>query len=67
MGALVRVAWFLLVGWWLGPLWFILSVILMGSIIFFPIGAYAASKTWTIMTFKSSPTVVVKNVQAEAN
>jgi uncharacterized membrane protein YccF (DUF307 family) len=64
MGGFLRAVWFLFVGWWLGAIWFLLSVLLMGSIIFFPIGAYSASKTWHVMTLKTSPTVVVQNAPA---
>lgn len=67
MGALVRAIWFVFVGWWLGPLWLFCSILLMGSIIFFPIGAYAAAKTWHVMTLKTSPQKVVVNATAEAN
>ncbi len=67
MGTFVRVLWFLFVGWWLGPLWLTGSILLMLSIIFFPIGALAATKTWQIMTLKSSPKQIVVNTHAEAN
>jgi uncharacterized membrane protein YccF (DUF307 family) len=59
MSAIVRVLWFLVIGWWLGPLWFVLSMALMLSVIFFPIGAYTATKTWHVMTFKTSPSTVI--------
>lgn len=59
MGTFARVVWFLVIGWWLGPLWFIGSLFLMGTIIFFPIGAYTAVKTWSVMTLKTSPQKVV--------
>jgi len=64
---LVRVLWFVLVGWWLGPLWFLLCLLAMGSLVLFPVGAYAVTKTWAVMTLKTSPTVVIRNAQAEAN
>lgn len=63
---LVRVLWFLIVGWWLGPLWFLLSLLAMASIVLFPLGAYAAAKTWQVMTLKSNPTVVIQNARSEA-
>lgn len=50
MNGLVRIVWFVLFGWWLAALWFLGSLLLMLSILFFPIGAYAATKTWTVMT-----------------
>ena len=65
MSALTRSLWFIFVGWWLGPLWFVLCVFLMGTIVFFPIGAYAATKTWAVMTFKSKPTVVIEDARSQ--
>jgi len=67
MGLLVRALWFSLVGWWFGPLWFLLCVLLMGSIVFFPIGAFAASKTWAVMTLKTSPTVVIEDARGRGD
>lgn len=66
MGTLIRAVWVLLVGWWLGPLWLLGSLLLMCSIVFFPIGALAAAKTWHVTTLKTSPSKVVVEVQ-EAN
>ena len=63
MGALLRVLWFIIIGWWFGIIWFTLSLALMISVIFFPIGAYTASKTWAVMTLKTSPTKVVVEAQ----
>lgn len=62
MNTLIRILWFVTVGWFLGLLWFSLSVLLMLSLVFFPIGAYAATKTWTVMTLKESPQKVVVDV-----
>jgi uncharacterized membrane protein YccF (DUF307 family) len=59
MGLLIRGIWFLFIGVWLGPLWFVLSLLLMLSVIFFPIGAYTMSKTWAVMTLKRKPQKVV--------
>jgi len=67
MNILIRLTWFVLVGWWLGSLWFIGSVLLMMTIIMFPFGAYTASKTWTVMTLKSKPNQIVNDVQQEVN
>jgi len=62
---LARVLWFTVIGWWLGPLWFLLSVATMGTIVLFPVGAYAATKTWQVMTLSASPTVEFKWYEAE--
>lgn len=59
MGALFRTIWTVTVGWLLGLVWFGLSLTLMLSIVFFPIGAYMMSKTWKIMTFKRKPKTVL--------
>jgi len=59
MGLFVRLLWFVFVGWWLGLVWFGVSLLLMISIIGFPIGAYTATKTWHVMTFKTKPQRVV--------
>lgn len=67
MGALVRTIWFVFIGWWLGPLWLLGSILLMCSIVFFPFGAYAAAKTWQITTLKTSPQQVVVNANTEVN
>lgn len=67
MGIIVRGLWFVFIGWWLGLLWLSGSILLMLSIIGFPFGALAATKTWQIMTLKSSPKQVVVNTHAEAN
>jgi len=67
MGLLLRAVWFLTIGWLLGILWFLASLMLMGTIVFFPVGAYLAAKTWAIMTLKRKPTVVLQDARAEAN
>ena len=63
MGALLRIVWFCLIGWWLGPLWFLASLALMCTVVFFPIGAYTAVKTWKIMTLQTSPKQVIVEAQ----
>ena len=44
---LVRVAWFLLVGWWLGLVWLILSILV--KLFFRDLGGSMVSWTFTIM------------------
>jgi len=65
MGLILRGTWFVLVGWWFGILWFVLSLMLMGSIIFFPIGVYTITKTFHVMTLKTSPTVVIEDARTD--
>lgn len=59
--------WFLVVGWWLGPLWFVASLLLMMSILFFPLGAYTMSKTWAVTTLKRNPQTIAHNVHQEVD
>jgi uncharacterized membrane protein YccF (DUF307 family) len=65
MNVLIRLLWFIFVGWWLGMIWFGMSILLMLSIIFFPIGAYTATKTWHVMTLKTSPQKVVVEAKTQ--
>jgi uncharacterized membrane protein YccF (DUF307 family) len=62
---IVRGLWFVFIGWWLGPLWFIGSLALMGSIIFFPFGAYTVTKTWSVMTLSKNPQTVVIEARSQ--
>ncbi|MBC5793268.1 MAG: SHOCT domain-containing protein [Nanohaloarchaea archaeon] len=50
----VRLIWFLFIGWWLGIIWFSLSLALMLTILFLPVGAWAMTKTWKVMTLAGS-------------
>lgn len=67
MNIAVRLIWFTFVGWWLGLFWLGLSIALMISIIFFPIGAWAATKTWKVMTLagSDSPTEAVNDITVD--
>ncbi len=51
---IVRFIWFIFIGWWLGLLWFGLSLALMLTILFLPVGAWAMTKTWKVMTLAGS-------------
>ncbi len=57
--AVLRILWFVFVGWWLGLVWFLLCLFLMATIVFLPVGAWAVTKTWKIMTLQRSPRKVV--------
>ena len=63
MNIVLRFIWFLILGWWLALIWFFLSLILCITIIFLPIGAYAMTKTWKIMTLAESPKSIIINVE----
>jgi uncharacterized membrane protein YccF (DUF307 family) len=62
-----RVIWFVLVGWWLGPLWVISALLIMLTVVGFPLGVYMLLKTWEVMTLKANPKTVVVEAKAEAN
>jgi hypothetical protein len=59
----VRVLWFIFVGWWLGLIWIGISLALMATVVLFPFGVYMISKTWEIMVLESSPTKVIEEGQ----
>ena len=63
MNILIRIIWFIFLGWWLGIIWFTLCFLLMITIIFIPVGAYALTKTWKIMTLSESPKKIMVNVE----
>ena len=63
MNFLIRLLWFGVIGWWLGLVWFILSLSLMITIIFLPLGAYTMIKTWKIMTLSESPKKIFVNIE----
>lgn len=56
-----RIIWFCLVGWWLGLFWICSALLIMCTIVGFPIGVYMIIKTWEVMTLKSNPKTVVVN------
>jgi len=55
----LRIVWTVLIGWWLALIWLGVSLFLMLTIIGFPVGAYTATKTWHVLTLKTSPQKVV--------
>lgn len=65
--ALIRITWFLFIGWWLRPIGFLCSLILMLTIIGFPLGAYAATKTWAVTTLCGSPRTIIIEPREGAN
>jgi hypothetical protein len=59
MNLALRALWFVTVGWALGVLFFSIGIILMLTVIGFPVGAYLCAKTWAVMTLKTNPATVV--------
>lgn len=62
-----RIIWFCLVGWWLAPLWLASALLIMCTLIGFPIGVYMTLKTWEIATLKSNPQKIVVEAKAESS
>ena len=63
MNLLIRIVWFILIGWWLSIVWFILCLLLCIALIFLPIGAYAMTKTWKVMTLAETPKAIIINIE----
>lgn len=59
------IIWVIFIGWWLALIWFAVSIGLMLTVIGFPIGAYTATKTWHVLTLKTSPQKVVVEAQQQ--
>jgi len=64
---LARVLWFVFIGWWLGPLWFLMCLATMFTVVLFPVGAYAITKTWQVMVLSKSPTVIVQEAREKSD
>jgi uncharacterized membrane protein YccF (DUF307 family) len=64
-GTGARIIWFCLVGWWLGLLWICSALIIMCTVVGFPIGVYMLIKTGDVMLLKSDPRTVVINARGE--
>ena len=65
--AVVRWIWFLLIGWWAALIWLGIALILMLTVIGFPVGIVMLYKTWKIATLESDPTTVIEHTVAEAD
>jgi uncharacterized membrane protein YccF (DUF307 family) len=44
-GTIARLLWFLVIGWWLGPIWAIIGLLLMVTVIGAPLGAWFLATT----------------------
>ncbi|MDP2666217.1 MAG: SHOCT domain-containing protein [Candidatus Diapherotrites archaeon] len=58
----VRVIWFILIGWWVALLWVILALIACLTIIGLPVGLWMFGKTWKIATLAEDPAKIVAGV-----
>lgn len=58
---IARVVWFTLVGWWFSLLWITSALLVMCTVVGFPLGVYMLLKTWEVATLKSSPKVVIEH------
>jgi uncharacterized membrane protein YccF (DUF307 family) len=63
---IVRVLWFLLIGWWAALIWLAFAVVLMLTVIGFPVGIVMLYKTWKVATLESNPTAVVEHTFEDA-
>lgn len=67
MGLILRGVWFVLIGWWLAILWVFGGLLLIGTIVFAPVGLYVLAKTWAVATLKTNPQKIVVEAKAEAS
>ncbi len=59
----LRIVWFLVVGWWLGPLWFFLASLLGVTVIWYNVGLFMILNTWDLMTLKKLPQDCIEDVR----
>lgn len=62
-----RLVWFTLVGWWFGILWVLSALIIMCTLIGFPLGVYMLLKTKEVVLLESNPKAVVVEAKAESS
>jgi uncharacterized membrane protein YccF (DUF307 family) len=61
-GLLVRVIWFLFIGWWVGFLWITLAYLFIVLIITIPIGVMMLNRVPQVMTLKARPGLTVQQI-----
>ncbi|PSP61204.1 hypothetical protein BRC77_13735 [Halobacteriales archaeon QH_8_64_26] len=63
----IRIIWFLLIGWWLGPLWAIIALLCMVSIIGTPLGAWMLATTGYVTALAPDRGITVNVNSSDAN
>ncbi|WP_254864461.1 hypothetical protein [Halovivax gelatinilyticus] len=63
MNVATRIAWFVLVGWWFGVLWFLLACLAGITVIWYNVGLYMAVNTWRVMTRKAPLREIIEDVR----
>lgn len=59
---IVRIVWFIFVGWWLALLWVMIAIVACVTIIGLPLGLWMFSKTWKIASLAEDPTKIIQQV-----
>ena len=53
MNIVVRLLWFVFIGWWAGVLWFLLASVVALTVIWYNVGLFMVIHTWDVMTLKA--------------
>lgn len=62
---LVRIIWFLAVGWWLAIVWVSFALLACVTILGLPVGLWMFSKTWKIASLEENPVDIAKGVSQQ--
>jgi hypothetical protein len=67
MNFIIRIIWFLFLGWWLALVWVVFAILACLTIIGLPVGLWMFSKTWAIATLAENPNDLLKNVSQQVS
>lgn len=59
----LRIGWFVLIGWWLGVLWFLLAMVAALTVIWYNVGLFMAVNTWRLMTLEAPPREILEEIR----
>jgi len=63
MTVVVRIVWFIAVGWWLGLVWFAVSILACLTAIWYNVGLFMAVNTPSVMMRKKPIREIVDDVR----
>jgi len=63
MNVVIRIVWFVLVGWWVGLLWFSVAIVACLTAIWYNVGLFMAVNTWRVMTRKETLQEIIDDVR----
>ena len=62
MNIVLRIVWFVFVGWWVGVLWFLVACVAGITVLWYNVGLFMVADTWKVMTLKDPPREIIADV-----